>query len=78
MSVDFRVNDPVHVSGDDPDDPAWTITRIVTDDPEHDGPYAILHNPAGDRSWAGLRILRPAPSLADRVDGILAKHGVTR
>lgn len=77
MNRDFAVGDDVQVAGDEPEDMPWTITEIVTDNPQHDGPYAILHNDAGDRSWSGLRILVPAPSVADRVDAVLTRYGVT-
>lgn len=56
-STGFVVGDLVKVDGDRPDKDLWTITAIVTDDPEHDGPYAILHNDRGERSWSALRIL---------------------
>lgn len=56
--VVFTVGDQVKVFGDRLDDEPWTITEIVTDNPEHDGPYALISNSEGD-SWAGLRILGP-------------------
>ena len=52
----FAVGDLVTIDGDHREK-LWTITQIVTDDPEHDGPYAILHNEGGGRSWSALRIL---------------------
>lgn len=56
-NLGFAVGDLVKVDGDRPDDEPWTITEIVTDNPEHPGPYAILHTADGDRSWSALRIL---------------------
>ncbi|MEV7624250.1 DUF6284 family protein [Actinoplanes sp. NPDC089786] len=53
----FAVDDLVKVDGDRPDDDPWTITEIVTDNPKHDGPYALLRNENGERSWSALRIL---------------------
>jgi hypothetical protein len=55
----FAVNDLVRVLGDQPHELPWRITEIVTDEPEHDGPFARLVNTDGDRSWSALRILLP-------------------
>lgn len=59
VDTHFAVGDQVKVLSSRPDEPVWTITEIVTDNPEHDGPYAILHDADGERSWSALRILIP-------------------
>lgn len=56
--VNFAVGDLVKVLGDRTEAEPWTITEIVTDHPEHDGPFARLTDSEGD-SWAALRILVP-------------------
>lgn len=58
----FAVGDYVKVDGDGPTKLPWRITEIVTDDPQHDGPFAILHNDVGERSWSALRILHSVRS----------------
>lgn len=55
--LSFAVGDQVKVHGDDLDEAPWTITKIVTDDPMHDGPFARLIDADGKKSWAALRIL---------------------
>jgi len=61
----FAVGDLVNVDGDQPGRAPWRITEIVTDDPQHDGPYARLVDTAdAGRSWSALRILFHAPTWA--------------
>jgi hypothetical protein len=68
---DFHVGELVAVDGDQPGDPPWRITAIVTDDPRHDGPFAQLEAIDGSgSSWSALRILRHTRPTFDASEAV--------